>query len=193
MCFVFGGFRAKPCPCCNLVRDQQIVLISIARILNTTAIKNQWPAFASSSQPQVIEKWKSTTMHLAMETPYLLEAITYAGCCYQLIFGSGDNSTEFLRLNSHHEAVRYLRDALQKSSGVVSDAMLMSIAILGVHTSSHPPQRKPLSWDLTHRDNDFYSSQAWEQTHINAVLLLTRQKGGLESILIQDLREMITV
>lgn len=162
-------------------------------MLNRVAIKNQWPAFASSSQPHIIEGWRTITMHLAMETPYLLEAITYAGCCYQLFFGSGDSSTEFLRLNSHHEAVRYLREALQSNSGHVTDAMLLSIAILGVHTSSPPPQRLSSTGDTAHRDNDFYSSQTWEQSHINAVLLLTKQKGGLESIRIPDLREMITV
>jgi len=132
-------------------------------------------------------------MHLAMETPYLLQAITYAGCCYQLFFGSGDHSTEFLRLNSHHETIKYVRDALRTSNGVISDAILLSIAILGVHSSSLPPQQRALSQDPLYRDNDFYSSQPWDQTHINAVLLLTRQKGGLESVMVEDLRGMINV
>ncbi|KEF62197.1 uncharacterized protein A1O9_00169 [Exophiala aquamarina CBS 119918] len=157
------------------------------------AIKDQWPAFTSSSQPQVIEKWRSTTMHLAMEAPYLLQAITYAGCCYQLFFGSGDHSTEFLRLNSHHETIKYVRDALYTSNGVISDAMLMSIAILGVHSSSLPPQQRPRAQDTMSHDNDFYSSQPWDQTHINAVLLFTKRKGGLESIMVEDLRGMINV
>lgn len=128
-----------------------------------------------------------------METPYLLEAITYAACCYQLFFGSGNHSTEFLRLNSHQQAIRYLREALQNNGGNITDAMLLSIAILGVHTSTHPPQQRPQTGDAAHRDNDFYSSQTWEQTHINAVLRLTTQKGGLQSIAVPELREMIIV
>ncbi|KAK5049395.1 hypothetical protein LTR84_004324 [Exophiala bonariae] len=166
---------------------------SEALALFQSAIKNQWPAFASSSHPRIIERWKSTTTHLAMETPYLLEAITYAACCYQLFFGSGNSSTEFLRLNSHQQAVVYLREGLASNGGSVTDAMLLSMAILGVHTSAYPPQQRPQMGDVGHRDNDFYSSQTWEQTHINAVLRLTTQKGGLQSISIPELREMILV
>ena len=132
-------------------------------------------------------------MHHAIESPYLLQSIVYAGSCYQTFFGSKDSATELLRLHSHHEAVRYLREALQESSGHVSDAMLMSMAILGVHGSTSGSSRKPLTWDPLYRDNDFYSSQLWDQMHVDAVLSLTKQKGGLKSISIADLRDMIFV
>ncbi|RVX73970.1 hypothetical protein B0A52_02860 [Exophiala mesophila] len=157
------------------------------------ALHNQWPAFASSSMPGTVESWKKKTMAFAVEAPYLLEAIAYAGACYQLFFGAADSSTRLVHVQSQHHAVKSLRQAIECSNGAVSDAMLMSMAILGIHTFQPQQNRPPVSTRSPYRDNDFHSSQVWNSTHIDALIRLVKIKGGLKSIVTTDFREMVAV
>lgn len=157
------------------------------------ALHNQWPAFASSSMPETVESWKKKTMNFAIEAPYLLEAIAYAGACYQLFFGAADSSTRLVHVQSQHNAIKSLRRAIDSSNGAISDAMLMSMAILGIHTHQPQESRPPISTRSLYRDNDFHSSQVWNPTHIDALMRLVKIKGGLNSIVITDFREMVAV
>ena len=132
-------------------------------------------------------------MSYAVEAPYLLQAITYAGACYQIFFGSSDSAIQMVHVRSQHSAVQSLRRAIEASNGNISDAMLMSMAILGIHTSSSPKYSEPISRAALYRDNDFYSSQIWNPTHIEALMRLVKHKGGLKTIGIYDFREMVAV
>lgn len=132
-------------------------------------------------------------MTSAIEAPYLLEAIAYAGACYHLFFGASDSSTRLVHVQSQHNAVKSLRQAIDSSNGAISDAMLMSMAILGIHTHQPQESRPPVSTRSLYRDNDFHSSQVWNPTHIDALMRLVKIKGGLNSIVTADFREMVAV
>ncbi|KAJ9616900.1 hypothetical protein H2200_000620 [Cladophialophora chaetospira] len=115
----------------------------------------------------------------------------YAGACYQSYFRDAVRDDDLLQLQSKQNALKYLREAVERSDGEVTDEMLMTIALLAIHGSvrqHHPRFTTPL-----YRDNEFYSSLRFDQTHLHALRSLVRQKGGLAELKLHGLSNIISM
>lgn len=130
-------------------------------------------------------------MNLAMGNPCLLHTMLYAGASYQLFLGSQHESLRQLRMTSYMDTLASLRLAVSQPDAYISDAMLLSIAMLALIGSTENPVRIARSTDPMYRDNEFYSSGGWEPAHVNALLTLTKQRGGTKSFELHNLAEMI--
>jgi hypothetical protein len=130
-------------------------------------------------------------MTLVMGNSYLLHAMLYAGTSYQLFLGCQDEAVRQLRIVSYAESLASLRLTVSKPEARISDAMLLSIAILALLGSANRPVRLARSTDPMYRDNEFYTSGGWEPAHVNALLTLTQQRGGTKSLEVHDLAEII--
>ena len=131
-------------------------------------------------------------MHSAMASPFTLYAIIYSGECYRSFFAARTKQSEMLRLQSKNEALRHLREAMQKANGVVSDEMLLTISLLAIHGSVRPRLHPRSSLPL-YRDNEFYSSVDVERTHLQALRLLVDQRGGLANLGLHGLADIIAM
>ncbi|KIW90741.1 uncharacterized protein Z519_08524 [Cladophialophora bantiana CBS 173.52] len=162
-----------------------------AQMMFQSAIIEQWPSFALSSRKQDIDRWRSVTVKYALESPYLVPAITYAGSSYRYFFGSTDPSAKFHRINFYHETLRQLREAMLKPDSQCGDAMLLAIAILTIHGPPNEMQGRTLLGSQQLRDYEYYGCKTWEPTHFQALLSLVKQRGGLNKIGIDSLAGII--
>ncbi|EXJ76750.1 uncharacterized protein A1O5_01258 [Cladophialophora psammophila CBS 110553] len=162
-----------------------------AQMMFQSAIIEQWPSFALSSRKQDIDRWRSVTVKFALESPYLVPAITYAGSSYRYFFGSRDSAAKFHRINFYHETLRQLREAMLKPDSQCGDAMLLAIAILTIHGPPNEMQGRTLLGSQQLRDYEYYGSKTWEPTHFQALLSLVKQRGGLNKIGIDSLAGII--
>ncbi|KIW33635.1 uncharacterized protein PV07_00471 [Cladophialophora immunda] len=162
-----------------------------AQTMFQSAIIDQWPSFALSSRKQDIDRWRSVTVKYALESPYLVPAITYAGSSYRYFFGSRDSSAKFHRINFYHETLRQLREAMLQPDSQCSDAMLLAIAILTIHGPPNDMQGRTLVGSQQMRDYEYYGSKTWEPTHFQALLSLVKQRGGLHKLGIDSLAGIV--
>ena len=128
----------------------------------------------------------------AMASPFTLYAIIYSGACYQSFFGEKTKQSEMLRLQSKNQALKHLREAMQQANGIVSDEMLLTISLLAIHGSVRPRLHPRSSLPL-YRDNEFYASVEVERTHLQALRMLVDQRGGLASLALHGLADMIAM
>lgn len=130
-------------------------------------------------------------MTLAMGNSYLLHSLLYAGASYQLFLGCPDESIRQLRIISYKESLASRRLTVSNPGAQISDAMLLSIAVLALLGSASRPVRVARSADPMYRDNEFYTSVGLEPAHVNALLTLTKQRGGTKSLEVHELAEII--
>jgi len=130
-------------------------------------------------------------MTLAMGNSHLLHAILYAGTSYQLFLGCQDQALRPLRMTSYQESLVSLRQTVSHPNATISNALLLSITILALLGSAERPVRVASSTDPMYRDNEFYTGRGWEPAHVNILLSLTKQKGGIKSIEVHDVAEII--
>ncbi|KIY03884.1 uncharacterized protein Z520_00575 [Fonsecaea multimorphosa CBS 102226] len=156
-----------------------------------SAIIDQWPSFALSSRKQDIDRWRSFTVKHALESPYLVPAIAYAGSSYCYFFGSRDPAAKFHRINFYHETLRQLREAMLRPDSQCGDAMLLAVAILTIHGPPNDMQAQTLVDSQQLRDYEYYGSKVWEPTHFQALLSLVKQRGGLHKVGINSLAGII--
>jgi hypothetical protein len=137
-------------------------------------------------------------MNSAMSSPCSLHAIIYAGECYRSYFSTKTKESDSLRLHSKSEALKQLQEEIKKSNGIVSDEILLAISLLAIHGSitsrRHPESSLSLYRDLAFsRDAEFYSSTDCERVHLYALYALVERRGGLKSILLPGLANMIAM
>lgn len=130
-------------------------------------------------------------MTSAQQTPYLLQAVIYAGASYSYFFGATDSSNNLLRVNAYHETLRQLREAMLNSPSPCSDEMLLAIAMLAIHGPPSDVQGHTVRGGRELKDYEYYGSKIWEPSHLRALLSLTQQRGGLPSIGNESLKGII--
>ncbi|KAK5190297.1 hypothetical protein LTR92_009699 [Exophiala xenobiotica] len=180
-----------------------------------TAIIDLWPAFAISRNQKDVDTWRSVTVNMAVETPYLLQAIIYTAASYRYFFGCRDHGTNFTRLSSYHETLRGLRDVVVhrsrsgpasenqngrpgqpgagsgSGSGCSDDAILLAIALLTIHGPPSGMQGRTLLGEQQLKDYEYYGSKVWAPSHLQALLSLVKQRGGLQAIGIHALSGIV--
>lgn len=104
------------------------------------------------------------------------------------------SSAALLRLSYQTQAIRLINEQLQHLRGPPSDALLVSILILGAHGANldavcdQPHPQSPLA---TAQLLDFYGSMKFEAQHMHALRVLVKLKGGLEAIRMDALADTI--
>ncbi|KAI1609514.1 hypothetical protein EDD36DRAFT_468439 [Exophiala viscosa] len=132
-------------------------------------------------------------MRCAMDKPYLLQAIIYAGSSYRFFLGPRDSSINLVRIESYHETLKHVREAVEHLNGQPTDDLLLAVALLTMHG---PPSYHldPAKTDKEHyRDNDFYFTKPWEPSHFSALISLTKMKGGPRYIAIPSVAAMVFI
>ncbi|OAP65120.1 hypothetical protein AYL99_01092 [Fonsecaea erecta] len=156
------------------------------------ALIHQWPAFALATHEAAITQIREAVIRTSLLAPHCLFATIYAGECYRSYFGGRTLRNEMLQLQLKQQALRHLRRALQDHGGVASDEVLWTITLLAIHgsvrTLKHPRFTTPV-----YRDNEFYSSLEFEGTHLRALRTLVTQKGGLQTLALHGLSNMISM
>ncbi len=133
---------------------------------------------------------------MAVETPYLLQAIIYTAASYRYFFGCRDHVTNFTRLTAYHETLRGLREIVHRAGSAsanngCSDAILLAIALLTIHGPPSDMQGRTLLGEQQLKDYEYYGSKVWAPSHLQALLSLVKQRGGLQRIGIQSLSGII--
>ncbi len=149
--------------------------------LTEIALMHQWPAFALATNENAITKVRQSAFRTSVHSPHALYAMIYAGACYQSYFRDAVHDPDLLQLQSKQEALKHLRVAVEHADGEVTDEMLMTIALLAIHGSVRP-QHKPRFTTPFYRDNEFYCSVEFDQTHLRALRTLVSQRGGLAKL-----------
>ncbi|KAK5220768.1 hypothetical protein LTR47_011156 [Exophiala xenobiotica] len=162
-----------------------------AEMMLQFAITHQWPAYSTSCEATAVDKWKGTTVKIAVDSPCLLQAIIYAGSCYRSFLGPGDSSIEQVRTQSYHETLTLLRKEIQALKGPPPEELLLAIVILAINGTPDYSNRHALTTLEHYRDNEFYFRKPWAPEHFQALTSLTILKGGLRSISIGPIAAMI--
>lgn len=128
-----------------------------------------------------------------MDTPYLLQAIIYAGATYRFFLGSRESSVNLIRIQSYQETLKHVREAVESLNGPPPDELLLAVALLTIH--GPPSYHFPAAQNVKehYRDLEFYFSKPWEPSHFRALISLTKMKGGPRSIAIPSVAGMIFV
>jgi hypothetical protein len=141
---------------------------------------HQWPIWATSSRKEDRDQCVSTTMKSALECRPLLNCLVYSALYYQCYFSGREPSTESFLLRSHQDTVTSLKEELTRTKDNVSEANLLTIAVLATHGSvSTTTRKRVISTEPNVRENYFFSSIDWDPVHVHALLSLTAIKGGL--------------
>ncbi|KAJ9608364.1 S-adenosylmethionine-dependent methyltransferase [Cladophialophora chaetospira] len=160
--------------------------------VQVTAMFDQWPHFALSSQKNDVEEWRSALMKHAVEAPVLLQGLIYSATSYFSFFGTRNASLEILRLQSYHDTIQNVQVMILKTDQS-SETLLLAIAVIAMFGAPDQFQGKKL---LNHshklaQDNEFYSRANTETSHLHALVALTKQRGGLSSISLTNLAGLI--
>jgi len=164
-----------------------------AQMMLQFAITHQWPAYATSCEATVVDRWKGTTVKIAIDSPCLLQAIIYAGSCYRSFLGPTDSSIDQVRTQSYHETLTLLRKEIQALKGPPPEELLLAIVILAINGTPDYSNRQALTTEEHYRDNEFYFRKPWAPEHFQALTSLTMSKGGLQSISIGPIAAMIFI
>ncbi|KIW18929.1 hypothetical protein PV08_03218 [Exophiala spinifera] len=160
------------------------------------AIRHQWVLYGPSRKE--IQRTQADIMSAAMRSPVAFYSIVFAGTCHRAWLAgpnSGSNRKSImLRMSYKAEALASLRKELAANQGPISEDLLLSINLLGVHDSGdrivapQNPMEPPLH---LHRDNEFYSSMRWQPKHLEMVYKMVQQLGGLGALKTQGLAEAL--
>ena len=153
---------------------------------------DQWPHFALSSHQNDVEEWRSAMMKHAVEAPVLLQGLIYSSASYFSFFGTKNPSLEILRIQTYHDTIRYIQAMIQKPDQC-PETVLLAIAVIAMFGPPNFAQGKKIS-QYGHKlaqDHEFYSRENIETSHLNALVALTKQRGGLSSISLANLAGII--
>ncbi len=131
------------------------------------------------------------TVRSALEFRFLLSAIIYAGASYRYFFGSTGSSNNIVRIAAYQDTLRQVREAVQALNGPCPEAVLLAVTILAIHGPPTELQGRAPSASQQLRDYEYYGMKTWEPTHLQVLLSLTRQRGGLRHMGMDSLAGMI--
>ncbi len=172
-------------------------------ILATLRLRQEWKGISADSKSQAIAiSWpntvparskasnpvKSAWLKCAMQWPVAFHAFTYATTLHLLCVHRGRElvkSAPLMRLHHKVEAIKLVNEQLRNLTGPPTDALIMSVAILAIHGAYDEivyPEIHPTSPLATAQNLHVYGNMVNEEEHLQAIILLIMQKGGLESI-----------
>ncbi|KAK5210463.1 hypothetical protein LTR41_004131 [Exophiala xenobiotica] len=188
---VLGKWRLDPF---NAIRDVHVP--DYVQEMLDHAIRFQWALYGASRDE--VKHTQADIMGAALRSPVAFYSIVYAGACHNawLLHTSSNASKKsiLLRISYKSEALSCLRKELAQSQDPISEDLLLSINLLGVHDGGDTimAPRKPMDPPLRlYKDNEFYSSMTWQPKHIDMVYAMVKQLGGLQALKMHGLAEAL--
>ncbi|KAK5276830.1 hypothetical protein LTR40_011139, partial [Exophiala xenobiotica] len=151
------------------------------------AIAISWPNTVPA-RSKALNPVKSAWLKCAMQWPVVFHAFIYATTLHLLCVHRGREivkSAPVMRLHHKIEAIKLVNEQLRHLTGPPTDALIMSVAILAIHDSYDEivhPKIHPTSPLATAQNLHVYGNMVNEEQHLQAIILLIMQKGGLESL-----------
>ncbi|KAK4938990.1 hypothetical protein LTR10_020649 [Elasticomyces elasticus] len=118
----------------------------------------------------------------------LFHAFIYATTLHLLSASNGREliqSGPLIRLSHKTETIKLVNQQLRSLDGPASDALIMAVAILAIHGSRDEtvhPEVHPPSPLASAQNVHVYGNMINDEQHTQAILVLIEQKGGLESL-----------
>lgn len=131
---------------------------------------------------------RSAWLKCAMQWPLAFHAFIYATTLHLLCAHNGRELTDsapLLRLFHKVETIKLVNEQLHNLSGLPSDALIMAVTILAIHGKRDEtvyPELHPRSPLATAQQLHVYGNMVNDEEHVQAIILLIMQKGGLEAI-----------
>lgn len=152
------------------------------------AIIYQWSQFAPSQQSTELALVKKDVMACAISNPVAYHSLLYAGACHHNFWRksplrSSEHDTELLWLKT--EAIKAMRQAIQRTEGDATDDVLIAALMLAVFDTGDKikrraygkvQSRKTLTYKL---DAEFYAALDVEWKHLNVFYDLVQTRGGI--------------
>ncbi|KAK4939685.1 hypothetical protein LTR10_020075 [Elasticomyces elasticus] len=164
------------------------------------AVSYQWPVFSCSIAAGAISEIKHTVLASAMRSQAAFYTIVFAGAAHNAFAHTGMEITrenKILRLTYKTHAIKALNNEISSLKGHVSDELLLSMVMLGAHGSGDTlgprPNRTYDSSLLTAQNFHFYGHMNWETAHLDAVKHMVQQRGGLHTVRLDYLSNLIAL
>ncbi|KAI1629914.1 hypothetical protein EDD37DRAFT_75126 [Exophiala viscosa] len=164
------------------------------------AVSYQWPVFSCSMAAGAISEIKHTVLASAMRSQAAFYTIVFAGAAHNAFAHTGmaiTRENKILRLTYKTHAIKALNNEISSLKGYVSDELLLCMVMLGAHgsgdTLSPRPSRTNESSLLTAQNFHFYGHMHWETAHWDAVKHMVQQRGGLHTVRLDYLSNIIAL
>lgn len=119
--------------------------------------------------------------------------MVYAGACYHSYFNTTDTTgTALLQLQAKQQALKYLREAVQRTEESAADEVLMTVSLLAIHGSLETSKRPRFTAPLF-RDNEFYSTVKFDAIHLRALRTLVSSRGGVAKLQLHGLNNILSM
>ncbi|KAI1607917.1 hypothetical protein EDD37DRAFT_670367 [Exophiala viscosa] len=151
------------------------------------ALQISWPNTLPVMSKAVVNPVKGAWLKCAMQWPVVFHAFIYATTLHLLCAYNGQELIEsgpLMRLSHKTETIKLVNEQLRSLKSPASDALIMAVVILAIHGSRdekeypkvHPPSPLASAQNL-----HVYGNMVADEQHTQAILLLIKQKGGLEA------------
>jgi hypothetical protein len=141
-----------------------------------------------------------------LQDPALFYASCYTAFCYQHAFewmtgsvsGDGNRDQHYAQL-CLAESVQHLRQSVSNANKKVSDAMLLTVLLLGTHTWELSPRaigKRPRTLFRAPLDTmqwvDLHSAFVPDGCHLAALMELLRLRGGVDKVSLPGFSALIS-
>ncbi|EXJ79616.1 hypothetical protein A1O3_07895 [Capronia epimyces CBS 606.96] len=163
------------------------------------ALAHTWPRTVPAKSRALINPVKSAWLKCAMDSPVTFHAFIYATTLHLLEAYNGHeviDSAPMLRLSHKIETIKLVNEQIKSLDGPPSDALLMAVTILSVHGSRDDvlyPKAHPISPLAEAQFLRIYGSMVNAEEHVQGIMLLIAQKGGLDRIELYGLADTIAL
>jgi len=151
------------------------------------ALQISWPNTLPVMSKAGDNPVKSAWLKCALQWPVVFHAFIYATTLHLLCAYDGQELIEsgpLMRLSHKIETIKLVNEQLRSLDGPASDALVLAVVILAIHGSRdekeypkvHPPSPLAFAQNL-----HVYGNMVADEQHTQAILLLIKQKGGLEA------------
>jgi hypothetical protein len=163
------------------------------------AVQEYWPVVAAVRNTGLsIDPIPSAWFQSVMRSPMAFYCFISAASLHHRYLRKGGDGKEalLLRLSYRTQALQLIQQDLGKG-GHPTDDLLMSILVLAAHSPTlidEFPEVKEISKSplATAQSLDLHGSISYGASHLEAVKRLLRQRGGINTVRMTGLAEMIT-
>ena len=134
-----------------------------------------------------------------MECPLAFHAFIYSIALHLLSLYNGRELTEsapVMRQAHKLQTIKLVNEQLRNMSGPPSDALIMAITILAVHGERDAtvyPRIHPTSPMAEAQDLHVYGNMINDELHVQAIVSLINQKGGLDGMEVYGMAEAMAL
>lgn len=146
---------------------------------------------------------KQTILTSSMISPATFYTIVFSAAAHNAFAYSRERVPEqnkILRIKYKGLALTHLQQEISALSNAVSitDELLLCMVVLAAHSDADslapPEDEQRMKGALTKaQDNEYYGTLTWESNHLSTLRTLVVARGGLETVILPGVREIIAV